>query len=217
MGAPEKLLARVHWIALIAASMLVGPFFASQAWLAESGILRRTVIDSIPWSLAIASIPVLLAVAVMGMWMHRRRGPTSGALVTAAWALLALAVFRHGFVRTADPMAAVEPTAAEIASIIGDAPLWELREEGHNLVHHQFLFYLRRTIPPVFAHRLARRLGRSDGDVFIMTPATDTARDTMDAMGCAYVGAFEDKPGQARQLWRYRASAPVPSGEPESR
>ncbi len=199
----------MHWIGLLVAALAFGPFLATQDRLAEMGLIKRMLIDPLPWSMAIAATGLLLAVTILGWRWHGQWRPKRAALATAAWTLVAATVFRHGFAHSHDPIEAVEQTSQRVVGIIGDAPFVAMRSEGYMLPRYQFLLYLRRTVRSYWPKQLNRYLAQAQGEVFVMSSNDEGAHQVMQAAGCELLFEFEDLPGKEHVLWHCDGSRPL--------
>ena len=203
--ASTRILQRMHWAAIGAVSLAIGPYLVLQSWMIDRGWLDQATFGVATWPGAAIAGAVFVALALAGWHCHRRQ-PSRAAIVTALWALVACTLSSRA-AESHEPRP-LELEAARVTAVVGDAPLRFLTATRPNeRPGVEFLLYSRRTAPPVAPGGLSA-LADSADPVFVIAGNTDMCDSMMAESGFSPVLVFEDSRRSKRRLWT-SAAGPV--------
>ena len=174
-----KVVIWAHWITLLVASLGFAPFLAMQEpliarfvawrehlyasmlaegrtsgfvweWIAGDDLPTEAVVGSIGWPSAVLITLLLTGLGIWGLLSHLRWRPMRAFVISAAWALVFLAVYWHCYAAAPSARHPIRGTAEALAARVGDAPLRSLRITEHDRtkykLNEEFRFYFGRRI-----------------------------------------------------------------------
>lgn len=192
-----------HWTGIMVVSATWGWFLLNQRWIIDRGWMTNPVVTPPSATAAALLTGGLLALAAIGVAMQVLRKPFSAALVTALWMGVVSTAYWRADAVTPQPIDRFEAEADRVRAAVGEAPLYHLRNAYDDQPDYDFLFFLRRVIPPVRPQKLdelARR--ESPTPIYVMARASAENKRTMRQAGFEKVMEFSDSSRGERELWR---------------
>lgn len=198
-----------HWLIVLAASVGLVPFLASNADTVTIKWLDSLTLASIRPAVAIVVTAMLVLLALVGAWRHLTNRPLQAAMFAGVWTIVLSTAYWHCQAHAPNPMDEFRAAAELVRSEVGEHPLKCLRSTGAERVDLEFLLFYRGVIPTVKHENLDRYVSSTAGPAFVMADPGPLNDDALREAGFEIViEQFQDQSDHDRRLWR-RDVAPV--------
>jgi hypothetical protein len=204
-----------HWVMVIGASLLIGPFFVSQRWMMEQGWLETMPVGDVPpWAAAAVGL-TLTILAVLGAWWHFKWKPMRAAILLSLWSAVMLTFAWYAWSTGERSIHPVRAPAEKFAEVVDGGVVGYFKHREHPLSpNEEFLLYSRRIIPPVRPTQ-AEAFGRSAARVYVLAPRVADARRVLRRSGYERLRVFQHDYDERLELWRYVGGTDLPAaGQP---
>jgi len=191
----------LHWGALLLGSLGFGAAIMLQCRTVAPEWLDHLEVPRLSRVVAAAVSVILIGVAVQGWRWHRHGKLMRAAYTTAAWTILVLTLHSYGSSEDANEQMNVE--ARRMGRLVGTAPIryLVLSSKAADRPAVDFLFYLRRVVPPITAEELPDYASKSP-PVYVLAADRDDYAEKLRESQFASIAEF--KQGRvACRLWEH--------------
>ena len=212
-------LRNAHWIMLLIASLLFGPFLYCQQDLLELGWIDDAPFGAFSLIASLVIGIILVALAIFGWKRHRQWQPMQAGVITAVWMSVINLVIWIGYGNAPDRLdratAMAEQVAAEVprgspfyhvsfgresTSTIDDELEDEMPQRG--ITYEGFRFLLVQRIQPITIDELPTVIKQHDETFYLLTQRSDRIEQQLHELDAMWVMNIEDEPGKEKWLWK---------------
>jgi hypothetical protein len=202
-----KFLGRMHWAVLLIISGSFPFYVLFEEKLKRIGMIKELLFSRTNLMMAVLFALLLIALSVAGAWAYARGKSSAALLLTAGWMVIATTFGFDVYFRLPHLLFQHRSEAENVSAMIGKEHVVYLvaNPDLDQPPSREFLFYSRRTVPPISPDELKQKLRRGESCYVIIR--TDPANEKfMEELGFNSVFEFRDGRISSRRLYQSPAS-----------